>query len=409
MTRRPAVSEVVSAAIAVSLLVACTPPARSVGWEGTTVAIGDTSVVTTTRGSLHGAATLDSVAVLWRSDSLDRPSQVLVVGPSTLAVADRDRIFLLGTDGQVHRVLGRQGQGPGEFQRIGVIGGWGDTLVGLDRQNRQFSLFRPDGTLLHSGVLRLAEGLTNLIPSRLGVDPDGLTAAWGTFVATDGTPGVGGIVRSDWRGDSASVLRRITGQSYVFSVSGGAARAALFGPNPMIAIGVDGRYAITDGVEYCIDTARRDGTGPLRICREWNRVRVTPSIRTPDYETLIRETGQSPETFAGIREILTLVSIPDWRNAIDWLFWDSVGRLWVRVVDAREAEVHPHLSRYTPARLPREARWDVFAPDGRLAWELTLPRAFTPFDATADQAFGLLDTPEGDLAVAAIRLPPSTE
>lgn len=404
MPCRPTILPATSLAIA-GLLAACTPPGRSIAWEGTTGAIGDTTIITTTRGSLHGTRALDSVQVIWRSDSLDRPSQVLVSGPGTLAVADRERIFVLGTDGTVRSVLGRRGEGPGEFQRVGVIGGWGDTLAGLDRQNRHFSLFRPDGTLLHSGVIRLVDGLTNLIPSRLGVTANGLMAAWGTFVATDGTPGVGGVVRSGWRGDTAVVLRRITGQPYVFSATGGAARAVMFGPNPMVAIGVDGRYAIADGVEYCIDTGQGDGTAPVRICRAWDRVRVSPSIRTPDYAAIMRESGATEESLAGIREILTLISIPDRRNAIDWLFWDSVGRLWVRVVDSREAEVHPFLSRYTPARLPRDARWDVFAVDGRLAWELTLPRAFTPFDATAERAFGLLDTPEGDLAVAAVALP----
>jgi len=385
------------------LAVACQAGDSADAWQGRTAQVGDTTVVTTTSGSLHGAATLDSIELVWRSDSLNRPTQVFLVGDGTLAVGDREQIFVLGPDGRVRTALGRVGDGPGEFRRIGSIGGRGDTIVGLDRENRHFSLFHADGRLLSSGILRPAGGLVNLLPGRIGFDAAGLLIGWSTFVTTDGTPGLGGVVLHLVGADSATVVRQVDGQPTVFSASGGAARATMFGPNPITAIGRDGRVAVTDGVEYCIDTRAASGSSPMRICRAWERVPVSARVRNPDFDAILAESGQPPETLAGIRELLPMITIPDRRNAIDWMFWDAEGRLWVMVVDAREAEVHPYLTRFTPNRMPSHRRWDVFDADGRLAWELTLPRSFMPTDAGGGRIYGILDTPEGDLAIASVR------
>jgi len=386
-------------------ITACGAGDIDAGDRFTTTRSGDTVIVTTLAGPPGGATPLTDVRILWRSDSLNQPTQVAVVGSGTLAVADRERIWVLGEEGAVRGMLGRDGEGPGEFRELGAIGGRGDSIVGLDLTNRRFALFHAGGQLLASGPLTVPEGFVLLVPSRVAFDDDGLLVGRRILLVD---PRYGDVVRYSWHGDTATI-HRVTGQPNVYSPSGSAMAAVMFGPKPTIGIGVDGRLALTDGVDYCIDTFSADGAAPMRICRMWERVRVTAAIRNPDYEAVIRESGRPAEMFTQLREILALVTIPERRNAIDGLFWDSEGRLWVQVVDARSADIHPILSPWrSPDRLPPETRWDVFAPDGRLIREFTLPRVFTPFDATASQVVGLYETAEGDLAVAAIRLPPST-
>lgn len=74
------------------------------------------------------------------------PSGQLYVGDAaqgTIGIYDRD--------GRVLKVMGGKGQGPGEFNRMGLIGLLGDTLWAVDYSLRRVSLFNAQG--LHLSTL----------------------------------------------------------------------------------------------------------------------------------------------------------------------------------------------------------------------------------------------------------------
>lgn len=371
-------------------------------WDGTTSRLGDTTVVTTHGGTVAGRHVLDSVTVLWRSDLLEQPTQVVLVGESRVAVADRNRIHLISTDGLPVATLGGEGEGPGEFIALGPIGATDSSIVGVDRRNRHWARFAADGALRGSGVMAPTGDYANLVPARVGAAGDTLRLVWGSLIFGSGKPSFGGVLRHP-PGEAPVEEARVTGDGYVFGTSGNAALASLFGPRPLLAIGPDGRIAMGDGVEYCVTVV---GSGqPMRICRDWQAIPPAPSVRSPDWDAVARESGTTVEGLAPVREVVELIAVGDRRHALSALNFDSDGRLWVHAADSSTAAVHPILIRFTPSRRPPHRQWDVFDRQGRLHWQLHLPTRFTPWDARGETIYGLYETESGELVVATIGVP----
>lgn len=389
-----------------AVLAACSSAERLVPpgeWDGTTSQLGDTTVTTTHGGTVAGRHVIDSVAVLWRGDALERPTQLVLVGDRRIAIADRTRIHLIGTDGIPVATLGQRGAGPGEFNQLGAIGATGEAVVGLDRGNRHWARFGDAGALLATGVLAVDPDLPGLEPGRIAIAGDTLVIGWASGVSTQGQPNFGGAVAHPLGGGVPAERGRVTGQPYVFGPSMTGSLAALFGPTPRLAIAPDGRAALSDGVEYCIDVI--GGRAPQRICRDWTRVPVTDAVRRPDWDAVFAESGLEPAALGPLREVLELVTVGDHRYALAGLNFDSDGRLWVQAVDSTTADVHPILIRFTPDRRPIHREWDVYDRDGRLHWQLHLPTRFTPWDARGSVIYGLYELDSGELAVATMAVP----
>ena len=77
------------------------------------------------------------------------PFLTVDAGGSIFVPQPQDRVVrVFSPDGELARVLGRPGQGPGEFGGIDAIGLLGDTLYVSDTRNRRVSFFGSDGSLL---------------------------------------------------------------------------------------------------------------------------------------------------------------------------------------------------------------------------------------------------------------------
>ncbi|MCH7782095.1 hypothetical protein IID62_03430 [candidate division KSB1 bacterium] len=94
----------------------------------------------------------------------DLPDEYLLAFPLTLAVNDQGQIFVIDEDrikvyddaGNPENIIGRPGQGPGEFRRSRSLSvGYSGNLSVID--SRGLSLFSPDHRLLSKGNLRLNE------------------------------------------------------------------------------------------------------------------------------------------------------------------------------------------------------------------------------------------------------------
>ncbi|MCB1041436.1 MAG: hypothetical protein KDC35_00750 [Acidobacteria bacterium] len=65
----------------------------------------------------------------------------------TLVVAGRIQLIYLNPDGSLKQLIGSQGQGPGEFQRIHRLTFDGDLIVVSDHGNRRLSIWNSEGEL----------------------------------------------------------------------------------------------------------------------------------------------------------------------------------------------------------------------------------------------------------------------
>ncbi|HEX6041018.1 hypothetical protein [Longimicrobium sp.] len=87
------------------------------------------------------------------------------------------RIF--GADGRHARTLGREGGGPGEFQRLSWAGAApGDTLLAWDSDARRLTVFAPGGALVRTVT---PQGPGGESPSVRGVLTDGTLVSTGGF------------------------------------------------------------------------------------------------------------------------------------------------------------------------------------------------------------------------------------
>jgi len=384
-------------------LAACRPPAPAADrWVGDSALVGDTVVVTTHAGSLAaGDSVLDvgPVRVVWQSDSLGRVGLMARFADGMLAVGERDRIHLV--EGGQARTIGRRGDGPGEFRAIYGLMLADDTLVVWDAGQRRLTRVGRDGAVHSSTLVNPPGSVANSDPTT-GLH-DGRLLLAGRGLLTPGTPMRVAVaaIRLD-NGDTA-VVADVAGETFVEVGGGGLATRDLFGPRGIAAIGAGGRVAIGDGVEYCVLMVRPDAA-PRRACRDWERVPVTDAVRHVDFEALGDRVGLDQRTREVATRLLSGVGMGDRRQSWDKLRWGGDGRLWVRVVDSAQADVHPFFLRFAETR-PATFRWDALTPDGRLDLQIRVPSGFDPLVFTADSAFGTLELDTGEIVVAAAVLP----
>lgn len=105
-------------------------------------------------------------------ETFDRIQAARFVAPDRIAVADRTtvavRVFDL--DGRLATVVGREGDGPGEFRSADHVEGRGDTIVVADRRLGRVSRFDPSGRLLDvTSLPQDLRGVTRVV----GLYPDG--------------------------------------------------------------------------------------------------------------------------------------------------------------------------------------------------------------------------------------------
>jgi hypothetical protein len=76
--------------------------------------------------------------------------RITVARSGTVVVAERQRLVFFDSTGKFLRSVGRQGQGPGEFQALEFLGSLGDTVWAYDRRTQRISFFAPGGELLRT-------------------------------------------------------------------------------------------------------------------------------------------------------------------------------------------------------------------------------------------------------------------
>lgn len=107
---------------------------------------------------------------------------ILEDGSSVVGLGDSNQLLLLDPAGRVVRLVGRTGEGPGEFGSISGVSPTEDGFVVFDLRNRRVSVFNARGDLDRVVTLEGAPVITFL-----GVMPDGQFVA-ADYRVDEGTP-----------------------------------------------------------------------------------------------------------------------------------------------------------------------------------------------------------------------------
>jgi hypothetical protein len=273
-------------------------------------------------------------------------------------------------EGDFVEVIGREGQGPGEFTfPTATWIGSGDSMV--VREFQRVSFFASDGTFSHASPSspwppqdRFSDGtfLFDVIPP--GVD----TFEPGFFHPDQA------LLRAGADGADADTLLVGEGTELFRFRSSAGGVSSHFAPFGAV------RTAVVDGESIYTSSGRLfevsvlDGNGELRsIIRRSTPSRPVTDQHIQTLETSILESAPV-RTHPDRRRMFLEWRYPDQMPAVDRLLMDAEGHLWVRA--------------YDPApKMRRE--WSVIDPGGRWLGQVTTPEAFEVMDIGTDYVAGV--------------------
>jgi hypothetical protein len=374
-------------------------------WVGRVDTLADTLTVTTIRGTVLERPPIiaTSVSALWGADSLARPVG-MVEWAGNLAIAERDRIFVISPDGELRAVLGRKGGGPGEFEFLAALTTSDGRLVAYDASTARLTTYRNLADPPETAILAPSRQLLNLRGPSIAIVGDHLFAA-GQPNVTPGEPFPTTIVRQSLLTGQADSLASVRGPTYQILADGLLGPQTVFTPSPITTFAPGGAVAMGDGVAYCILILQPGQSGVRRICREWAPIPVTDAVRSPNLEATPGFTELPEETREFVQRVVRQVPPGTHRNSIDRLVWGAAGQLWVRVVDSAQADLHPYVVSRLPDLRPPVAHWDVFDAEGRHLAEVRLPTVFEPQAFIGDRVYGLLELETGERALGMVVVP----
>ena len=290
-----------------------------------------------------------------------------------LVVADggSDEIRLFSEGGDFLDAAGGPGEGPSEFTGLrGLARGHGDTLLALDQDDR-VALFAPDLTFLDDfGLPPFSQAIHAFNDGTLVVESE--------TMAVDILEG-GGLVRVPallWRFDltdaGADSIGETAGEEQHVVVSGPrqGQTGTLFGRRSHIATHAGNIYhGRAIGMEVEVLTAAGDQLRILRI-PDFPLALSAEAIRAERGAML----GDDPPEWW--RRIVAEVPAPAIRPALDGLFVDPSGALWLRPFRGRSEQAGPET-------------WQVLANDGTWLGRVEFPANFQVMEIGMDAVLGV--------------------
>lgn len=278
--------------------------------------------------------------------------------------ANEVRVF--DASGAFLRLLGRRGEGPGEFSGLDVVLLGGGGVVAWDRYDNATATYAVSGELLASQVLeRMAVISTEGPPLRPVLQPrhvgaDGRLFGWSTRPRLNPPTGTYHdslrvwVINADGSADQVGEAR--SGAHYVFHTPDGDMWIGRipFGPRGALAF-ADSSWFRSGGDRYEVEELGEDGA-IRRILRVLRPVApVSDADRARFLDSVLAET--SPEHRDGERGALELAEWSATHPAYTTLVRDPQGLFWARHVPPGAAT----------------ATWEVFDAGGRLAATATTP------------------------------------
>jgi len=327
---------------------------------------------------------------------LYRPGAVAVADDGTIFVLDTGnfRVVVFDADGNALREFGRQGQGPGEFQRPFGFGVAGERVVVVDTRNNRVAAFSFDGELVSDSQLDDRLMATEIVG--LGDDLLAIIANTMPFGGSDNPPVVPWqLARYSIAGEPLAVLaeRDASMKAYLYTAELSMLVRMAYA-NPLGAIRPDKVAYVANGDEYQILAIGPDGEPPQWALRttytplavtETHQQAALDEIRArnlPEQVTaeLAVAKGVWPERFAALENIET----------------DGRGNLYAFPYEYRPPGVEPGSDHPIPV--------DVYSPAGELLFSglATIPAWDAAF---GEHVFRIEEDPDsGEQVVARYRV-----
>lgn len=375
-------------------------------WVGTTETRGDTTLVTTVSGgtwNLAGPIRLDSAKILWDGGTLRSLAPMAVGDDGTIYAAEATQLDVIRPDGSVAPPIGRAGQGPGEFQEISGVYAGNDSLLVWDRGNRRLTLLDRTGRVIGTYPVIFPASLQGPQPIALFPAPAGIVMTWSHgMIAPDAPPDTFAVMLGTFGPDSTHWRTLVDLRDMQWAHMGGMVGPKhVFGERPVVAVGREGLFAVSQGADYWVNWGAATSTKVTRIVRQLDPVPVLGKIGEIPEAVLKHVPPTLQASFRGLASASLYGKV---RNSIDELRIDDAGRLWVRIETPADT-LNPMLSHWYPeGRAPRY-HWDLYASGGQRLGAIELPSRFTPDAFRQGVVYGIYEEEDGNNAVAKVVLP----
>ena len=302
-------------------------------------------------------------------------------GSFAVAEAGSAQIAFFSADGRFFQAVGREGEGPGEFQRLTSIHQiTGDSLLAFDYWQGRITVLDPGGDFVRT--LRPFDPDTRLWrihPLRNG-DLVGVLFGDLSDEASGPHRRPWDIVKLDLAGQRIDTIARVPGsESFLFA--DGDARM-LFPRTGHVAVSGD---RIHLGSADSMEVAEYDTDGRL--------VRL---VRVPGFDLRLTSDQVAAERAAHlpanspqyVKDLYERMPTPETRPAYSDLLVDAAGAVWAQRFRGR-TEIEQPIS------------FEVFGPDGAWLGSIRMPRRFTPLEIGLDYVLGVA---RDELDVGAVQL-----
>jgi len=271
------------------------------------------------------------------------------------------RVVAFAPDGSFERLIGRRGQGPGEFRVPGNLTWLGDTLTVLDFQ-QGISLFSPDGEFFDRISFSVAGESRNFPLGPIAPLADGSVGSFAPFATSEVLSG--GVQRELWLKMSRAgelldtlALRGLLGDYYEYDSE----RGPRSGPHPLamgelMALAPDGSFLLLadrsppqDGraASYGLTRLGLNGDTVVHVEVTFDIVPVSPQDQDSIARTVSSLNPGEDGYEARLRTIVEGVPWPRYFPAFSAVLVGADGYVWVK----------RHMSR------AGAIRWDVFDPE----------------------------------------------
>lgn len=309
-----------------------------------------------------------------------------VTSDGRIVVADREahNVKILRPDGTLIDTLGRQGEGPGEFQMLRSIqAARGDSLYVFDPQRSRLTVFEPESPYEVGRILTFSqeEGFV----TEAGVLDDHLVGAYGSRVTPEGglsrpTPYVWRLVSETGTPEDSLILAR-RGQRVISELENNMFRIYTlpFRRTTAVALGQDGRlyHGWTDSLH--IEARTPNGSSDVVASVSASPVPIGDTER----DSVLARFGED-------RPPVLQTAMPETKPAFYDLVVADDGRLWVqRPAPNLEAEERP---------------WWVLDPEAQTISEVHLPRDLEIEVVQDGFAYGTTTTDMGAPAIVRYRV-----
>ena len=295
-------------------------------------------------------------------------------GSVVVAVGGEHELRKFGPTGEHLWTRGREGEGPGEFQRLWLLPSCttNNVIVTYDIRLRRVTVFDVDGELVLTHPLMFADGLR---PYRLGCSPSGrfVISTWGDMRAD----GAGAhrwevsLAYSDGEESGIEVIREgIPGQDRVQYARDGVPTSngpRTWGRRVAFSANADGAW-IGTGDDYEIEFVDWSGVTQRKIRWVGPDVRVTPNDLEAEYSRRLASAGGRSDPTFERRWASARDNLPDHFPSYSGFLGSRDGKLWIE-----------HYPRPSQVR-----EWVVFDDGGTWAGKLSIPQEAVILDAGTD-------------------------